>query len=328
MPHVLFNFLYLDVTLPQVYLVDIKGNKPRELTSGKQGATHNPVFNTQGDKVAWLELDKDGYESDRFDNYISSIFVRYIQHYRAKIVIYDVEKDVRFTLTQKWDRSPDGLAVSPADTCCIFCSETVTQFSKGNGEFLYFTAGDQAKIKVFVVPLPPTPDHSTTDPVLPPKYTTPVTLTHTHAASGIQTLPNGRLIFMQSSFTSPNDVFIFRGLESLEDMIETQCSVAFEGQAEQVTRFTEESLKGKHLSSGEEFWFKGAESRNVQGWILKPKGWRSGERKQWPIILLIHGGGFVKRPQAIFVILIGKSGPQGAWEDQWSNRWNPNSDSL
>ena len=31
---------------------------------------------------------------------------------RAKIVIYDLEKDVRYTLTQKWDRSPESLAVS------------------------------------------------------------------------------------------------------------------------------------------------------------------------------------------------------------------------
>jgi len=49
-----------------VYLVGITGNqKPRELTSGKQGTTHSPVFNAQGDKVAWTELDEDGYESHR-----------------------------------------------------------------------------------------------------------------------------------------------------------------------------------------------------------------------------------------------------------------------
>jgi hypothetical protein len=46
--------------------VPIYGSKePIELTSGKQGATHNPVFNTKGTKVAWLQLDEDGYESDR-----------------------------------------------------------------------------------------------------------------------------------------------------------------------------------------------------------------------------------------------------------------------
>ena len=42
------------------------GEKPVELTSGKQGAIHSPVFSTKGTKVAWLELDEDGYESDRY----------------------------------------------------------------------------------------------------------------------------------------------------------------------------------------------------------------------------------------------------------------------
>ena len=32
--------------------------------------------------------------------------------YRGKIVIYDLTKDVRYTLTQKWDRSTVELAVS------------------------------------------------------------------------------------------------------------------------------------------------------------------------------------------------------------------------
>lgn len=46
--------------------MDIKGEgKPRELTSGLQGATHSPVLNDAGTKAAWLELDEDGYEADR-----------------------------------------------------------------------------------------------------------------------------------------------------------------------------------------------------------------------------------------------------------------------
>jgi hypothetical protein len=31
--------------------------------------------------------------------------------YRAKVVIYDLKKDIRYTLTQHWDRSVDELAV-------------------------------------------------------------------------------------------------------------------------------------------------------------------------------------------------------------------------
>ena len=55
-----------ELMIMQVYIVDAEGkSEPKELTSGKQGATHGPVFSKQGDKVAWVELDLDGYESDR-----------------------------------------------------------------------------------------------------------------------------------------------------------------------------------------------------------------------------------------------------------------------
>jgi dipeptidyl aminopeptidase/acylaminoacyl peptidase len=45
------------------------------------------------------------------------------------------------------------------------------------------------------------------------------------------------------------------------------------------------------------------EGAKMQMWILKPPGFD--ETKKWPVAFLVHGG------------------PQGAWEDAWSNRWNP-----
>ncbi len=45
------------------------------------------------------------------------------------------------------------------------------------------------------------------------------------------------------------------------------------------------------------------EDGEMQMWILKPPGFDP--EKKWPVAYLIHGG------------------PQGAWEDGWSNRWNP-----
>ena len=45
------------------------------------------------------------------------------------------------------------------------------------------------------------------------------------------------------------------------------------------------------------------EDGEMQMWILKPPGFDAA--KKWPVAYLIHGG------------------PQGAWEDGWSNRWNP-----
>ncbi len=43
--------------------------------------------------------------------------------------------------------------------------------------------------------------------------------------------------------------------------------------------------------------------QKMQMWILKPPGFDP--KKKWPVAFLVHGG------------------PQGAWEDGWSNRWNP-----
>lgn len=141
------------------------------------------------------------------------------------------------------------------------------------------------------MPVPPTPSKSTTDPSLGHKYTTPIALTNRRAASGIQTLPTGRLLFSQSSFTSPNDVFILRDLEHLEnEILKSETTVSFKDEPVQITRLTEDSLHNKTLSKGEEFWFKGADDKDVQGWVLKPRGWKAGEKKKWPVLLLIHGG--------------------------------------
>jgi dipeptidyl aminopeptidase/acylaminoacyl peptidase len=147
--------------------------------------------------------------------------------------------------------------------------------------------------------VPPTPSHSTTDPDLSKEYS-PKELTSKGAASGVHALPNGRIVFTASSLTQPNDVFIMRGLDQSSE----------NPKVEQVTRFTEVDLKEKQLAPGEEVWFEGAEGKHVQGWVLKPKGFQEGEKKKWPVVLLIHGG------------------PQGAWEDQWSTRWNPQGESM
>jgi dipeptidyl aminopeptidase/acylaminoacyl peptidase len=47
---------------------------------------------------------------------------------------------------------------------------------------------------------------------------------------------------------------------------------------------------------------EGPDSAPLQMWILKPPGFDS--QKKWPLAFLVHGG------------------PQGAWEDGWSFRWN------
>ncbi|KIJ45356.1 hypothetical protein M422DRAFT_46814 [Sphaerobolus stellatus SS14] len=44
-------------TRQNIYLVPLKGGeKPKQLTTGKQGTTNSPVFSPQGTKVAWTEM--------------------------------------------------------------------------------------------------------------------------------------------------------------------------------------------------------------------------------------------------------------------------------
>ena len=150
------------------------------------------------------------------------------------------------------------------------------------------TAGDLARIKIFAVPIPETPTSSTTHPDLPDDWL-PKALTQSGAVSGIQVLPNGRLLFTRSSLTGPNDVFVLRNLDLL-DLSSEKSRAGFKPEIQQLTRLTESALEGKSLVSGEDFWFEGAKGKQIHGWILKPPGFKEGEKKQWPIVLLIHGG--------------------------------------
>lgn len=60
---------------------------------------------------------------------------------------------------------------------------------------------------------------------------------------------------------------------------------------------------GLSESQCDEFWFKGAEGYDVHALVMKPSDFD--ESKKYPLAFLIHGG------------------PQGAWNDNWSTRWNP-----
>ena len=69
-----------------------------------------------------------------------------------------------------------------------------------------------------------------------------------------------------------------------------------------------ESINGAILSQVsmsplETFWFEGAHGDKVQGFLVKPPNFDAS--KKYPVKFLIHGG------------------PQGAWGDDWSYRWNP-----
>ena len=74
-------------------------------------------------------------------------------------------------------------------------------------------------------------------------------------------------------------------------------------QGEQLTHLHDSVLSQIAMSPLESFWFEGAYGDKVQGFLVKPPNFDAG--KKYPVKFLIHGG------------------PEGAWGDDWSYRWNP-----
>ena len=87
--------------------------------------------------------------------------------------------------------------------------------------------------------------------------------------------------------------------------------------ASAVTRINERILTQVHMQPPESFWFTGSMGKQVEGFIVKPPDFKDREwvkvtkanqpmdlTKKYPVKFLIHGG------------------PQGAWGDSWSFRWN------
>jgi dipeptidyl aminopeptidase/acylaminoacyl peptidase len=71
----------------------------------------------------------------------------------------------------------------------------------------------------------------------------------------------------------------------------------------QLTHLNSDLLAELDLTEQESFWFDGANGTRVEGFIVKPPNFDPA--KKYPVKFLIHGG------------------PQGAWGDAWSYRWNP-----
>jgi len=69
-----------------------------------------------------------------------------------------------------------------------------------------------------------------------------------------------------------------------------------------ITHLNDALLAQLDLSAMESFWFTAADKTKLQGFLIRPPAFDPA--KKYPVKFLIHGG------------------PQGAWGDAWSYRWN------
>jgi dipeptidyl aminopeptidase/acylaminoacyl peptidase len=96
------------------------------------------------------------------------------------------------------------------------------------------------------------------------------------------------LVFTRAALTHPADLYA----------ADTES-----GAAHRLTNLNEQRLAQLDLPAPEWFWFAGAGGTQVEGAIIRPPAFDAS--KKYPLLLLIHGG------------------PQNAWDDNWSARWNP-----
>ncbi|MBA4182626.1 MAG: S9 family peptidase [Acidobacteria bacterium] len=96
------------------------------------------------------------------------------------------------------------------------------------------------------------------------------------------------LVFLSNSMLSPSEIM----------------RVDRDGSgAAAITKTNENLMRTYNLRKPEEMDWKGAMNTNIHGYLIKPANFN--EKNMYPLLVLIHGG------------------PQGAWNNSWSYRWNP-----
>jgi dipeptidyl aminopeptidase/acylaminoacyl peptidase len=116
-----------------------------------------------------------------------------------------------------------------------------------------------------------------------------------------------RLLFSRMSITAPTEIFAAdasaEGCPARTgdvDKGKENCSLSKDWP---ITHVNDKLLAQIDMSEVEPFWFKGAHNDAVEASLVKPPNFDPS--KKYPVKFLIHGG------------------PQGAWGDDWSFRWNP-----
>ncbi len=113
------------------------------------------------------------------------------------------------------------------------------------------------------------------------------------------------LIATGETVQAPGEVFNFMLTDNRSRLTHTGAPIARPLNMDrfQVTHLNDTLLSQLAMSPMEPFWFTARDGTRVEGFLVKPPGFDPG--KKYPVKFLIHGG------------------PEGAWDESWSYRWNP-----
>ena len=103
-------------TNSDLYMYNLETKTTTNLTEGMLGYDTNPVFSPKGDKLAWLSMEHDGYESDK-----------------NRIFVMDMKSGEKTDLTENWDYTANTICWNP------------------NGKSIYFVAPYQGPSPIFTI---------------------------------------------------------------------------------------------------------------------------------------------------------------------------------
>ncbi|HEV2469288.1 MAG TPA: S9 family peptidase [Candidatus Sulfotelmatobacter sp.] len=247
-----------------LWIVPVTGGAAKNITADNPASDTSPLYSPDGRYIAYRAQQRPGYESDRF-----------------RLMLYDRKTGEKKNLTEELDAWVGTFTWFPSSKILFFVTE------HAGAAAIRSIAIDQEFKRI-----PPSAADVQRGFVGYEPLSTP----------GLLTLPFGYSDDL--AFTKDGKTLLVTNM-SVKHPIEIyrlridQHPVA----QEPVTHFNDSVLSQVDMQPLEPFWFTGAHSDKVQGFIVKPPNFDAS--KKYPVKFLIHGG------------------PQGAWGDDWSYRWNP-----
>jgi dipeptidyl aminopeptidase/acylaminoacyl peptidase len=251
-------------TNSDLFTVDVESGKSKQITTNK-GSDSTPLYSPNGQWIAYRAQFRGGYESDRF-----------------RLMLYERASAKVTNLTEKFDRWVGSYLWDP------------------DSRWLYFAAEDAGGSKIFRISGQP----GTRQPDAGTYYMAhsdeprPIVVGHN---DDLAITPDGKtLLFTRMSIQFPNEIYS-HALDS-PNMAATAEPHRHPMAATAVTHMNDSVLAQVQMQPLEQFRFKGALGKEVEGFLVNPPNFD--EHKKYPVKFLIHGG------------------PQGAWGSSWSYRWN------
>jgi dipeptidyl aminopeptidase/acylaminoacyl peptidase len=210
---------------------------------------------------------------------------------RFRLALYDRAAKMVKDLMPKFDRWVDELAWSDGSAFIYFVAGT-------HGEsWIYDVSIETGAIEVLeTVNIPPSKNER-----LAGEFSDLKVIPWRSARGLIQ---NGEaIIASMMQVTAPSEAVVVHPNDVASGTSDhPEVKSAFFALVRPITHLNDSLLAQLDLPAMESFWFTASDKTKVQGFLIRPPGFDPA--KKYPVKFLIHGG------------------PQGAWGDAWSYRWN------